>query len=87
MLEDNPNLQQVEKPRNKISKSVSEASKILLIPLSDSQQSNIPSTQRKAQNRLNFITLENISEQKRIKIINTGFQHQVEGKISLKKYY
>jgi hypothetical protein len=34
-----------------------------------------------------FITLGTISEQEKIEIIQTGFQLQAEGKISLKKYY
>ena len=81
------------------SKSVSEASKSPLTPLSESQQYNISSNQEKAQNRLNFITSEDnfvddvwrspgtISEQEKIEIIQRGFQLQAEGKISLKKYY
>jgi hypothetical protein len=84
LLEDNPNLQQIEEP---ISKGVSEASKSPLAPLSESQQFNITSNQEKAQNRLNFITLGTISEQEKIEIIQRGFQLQAEGKISLKKYY
>ena len=39
------------------------------------------------QNRANFITLGKISEEEKIEILKTGFQLQVEGKISLKKYY
>ena len=35
----------------------------------------------------NFIPLGKISQQEKIEIIQTGFQLQVEGKISLKKYY
>jgi hypothetical protein len=31
--------------------------------------------------------LGTISEQERLEIIQTGFQRQAEGKISLKKYY
>jgi len=79
-LENNPNLQQVEEPRNKSSKS----------PLKTTERSeeyNIPSDQEKDQNRVNFITLGTISEQEKIEIIQTGFQFQAEGKISLKKYY
>ena len=56
-------------------------------PLSGSQQYNISSNQEKAQNRLNFITLGRISEQEKIEIIQTGFQLNQEGKISLKNYY
>jgi len=70
------------------SKSFSEAPRKPFQPLSGSQQyNNISSNQEKAQNRLNFITLETISEQEKIEIIQTGFQLQAEGKISLKKYY
>ena len=93
----NPNVQQVEKPRNEISESVPEASKSPLKPLSENQQYNIPSNQNKAQNRANFITLGKISEQERSEIIQRGFQLQAiakqyivllrEDKISLKKYY
>ena len=36
---------------------------------------------------LNFITLGDISEQKKIEIIKTGFQLQAEDKLSLKGYY
>jgi len=57
-------------------------------PFSHFQEvSSIISNQEKAQNRLNFITLGTISEQEKIEIIQTGFQLQAEGKISLKKYY
>ena len=35
----------------------------------------------------NFITLSKITEQERMEIIQTGFQLQAPGKISLKKYY
>jgi len=69
------------------SKSFSEAPRRPFQPLSGSQQYNIFSNQEKAQNRLNFITLGTISEQEKIEIIQTGFQLQAEGKISLKKYY
>ena len=69
------------------SKSFSEAPRRPFQPLSGSQQYNISSNQEKAQNRLNFITLGTISEQEKIEIIQTGFQLQAEGKISLKKYY
>jgi hypothetical protein len=84
LLEDNPNLQQVEEP---ISKGVSEAYKSPLKTAERSEEYNIPSDQEKAQNRVNFITLGTISEQEKIEIIQTGFQLQAEGKISLKKYY
>ena len=81
------------------SKSVSEASKSPLTPLSESQQYNISSAsqipkfkpisanQEKGLNGSNFITLGRIPEQERIEIIQRGFQLQAEGKISLKKYY
>jgi hypothetical protein len=44
-------------------------------------------SQKELQNGSNFLTLGKISEQERLEIIQTGFQRQVEGKISLKKYY
>ena len=85
--QNNPNLQQVEEPRNEISESVSEALKSPLKTAERSEESNIPSDQEKAQNRRNFIALGKIPEQEKIEIIKTGFQLQAEGKISLKKYY
>ena len=69
------------------SKSVSEASKSPLTPLSESQQYNIPSNEEKALNWPNFVTLGKIPEEEQIEIIKTGFQLQAEGKLSLKKYY
>ena len=59
----------------------------LLKSLSDSQQHNLSSEQKQAQNGNNFITLGKITEEEKIKIIQTGFQLQNQGKISLKKYY
>lgn len=56
----------------------SEASKTLSDAHSDTQQYN---------NEPNFVTLRNIPEQEKIKIIQLGFQLNQEGKISLKKYY
>jgi len=53
----------------------------ILIPVSKDANQN------EAQNGVNFITLGKISEQERREIIQTGFQRQAEGKISLKKYY
>jgi hypothetical protein len=47
----------------------------------------LPSTQNKAPNGSNFITLGKISEEEKIAIIKTGFRLNQEGKISLKKYY
>ena len=44
----------------------------------------LSSNPNKAQNSLNFITLSNLSEDQKIEIIQTGFQLQAEGKISLK---
>jgi hypothetical protein len=69
------------------SNMLSEASKMPSDESFQSQQYNIPSGQEKAQNRLNFITLSKISEQEKIEIIQTGFQLNQQGKISLKKYY
>ena len=93
MLSDDPRTN--DKPLSKAeqgdSDMLSEASKM---PINDSFQSqhyNIPAKQRltqtKAQNGSNFTTLGKISEQKKVKIIEKGFQLQAEGKISLKKYY
>jgi hypothetical protein len=83
----NSNLQQGEEPRNEISESVSEASKMTSDESFQSQQYNISSNQEKGQNQPNFITLGKISEEDKIEIIKLGFQRQAEGKISLKKYY
>jgi hypothetical protein len=47
--------------------------------------SNLSSNTNEAQNGPNFITLGRISEQE--EIIQTGFQRQAEGKISLRNYY
>ena len=47
----------------------------------------LSSNQEKALNGSNFITLGTISKEEKIEIIQLGFQLQVEGKISLKKYY
>ena len=69
------------------SKSVSEAPRSPLKPLSGSQQYNLSSNQEKGQNQPNFITSGKISEEDKIEIIQLGFQLQNEGKISLKKYY
>ena len=82
----NPNFQQGEEPRYQISKSFSEDKIILLEPLSDSQQYNIPSNQKKGLNEPNFITFGKISEDEKIEIIQRGFQLQAERKISFKNY-
>jgi uncharacterized coiled-coil protein SlyX len=79
-----PNLQQVEEL---ISKGVSKTYKSTLKTAERSEEYNIPYDQEKAQNRINVITLGTISEQEKIEIIQTGFQLQAEGKISLKNYY
>jgi hypothetical protein len=83
LLEDNPNLQQVQEPTNEVSESVSEAYKS---PLKTVER-NIPSIDNTTQNYSNFITLGNLSEEEKNKIIQTGFRLNQEGKISLKKYY
>lgn len=88
----------MNRPDNLGSNVLSEASKIDFKTLSNTQQYNIPAskdaTQKKGLtqatqrgNQPNFITLGKISEQEKIEIIQTGFQRQAEGKISLKKYY
>jgi len=69
------------------SKSFSEAPRSSLNTLSNNQQYNLSSNQEIAPNSLNFITLGNLSEDEKIEIIQTGFQLQAQGKISLKKYY
>ena len=76
------------------SKSVSDAPKIDFKTSSNAKQYSITSNQNEAQNtprgllRLpKFITLSKIPEQEKIEIIQTGFQLQAVGKISLKKYY
>ena len=69
------------------SNTLSEASKIPLESLLDSQQYDRDSKQNQAQNEPNFVTLSHISEQDKIEIIKLGFQLQKQGKISLKKYY
>ena len=61
-------------------------SKMLLKPLSESQQYDRYSNPGQAQNRANFKTLGKIPEEEKIEIIKLGFQLQAEGKISLKKY-
>ena len=88
------NHQDMNRPDNLGSNVLSEASKIDFKTLSNTQQYNIPSNQKKGLteatqrgNQSNFITLGKISEQEKIEIIQTGFQRQAEGKISLKKYY
>ena len=67
--------------------SLSEASKSPLMASKRSEQYNLLSNQKKAQNEQIFVTLGKISEHERVEIIEKGFQLQAEGKISLKKYY
>jgi len=69
------------------SKSVSDDSKSDSRALSNSERYNLPSNQDSGLNETNFITLGKISEEEKIEIIQTGFQRQAEGIISLKKYY
>ena len=90
-----------KKTKHPIPESLSEDSKIHFKDSETSEQYNIPSNQKKGLtgNQSNFITSEDnfvddvwrspgkISEQEKIEIIQTGFQRQAEGKISLKKYY
>ena len=54
---------------------------------STNEQYNSGSNQNKGLNEQNFITLSQIPDQEKIEIIQRGFQHQAESKISLKKYY
>lgn len=56
---------------------LSDAHKRPLKTRSESEQYNKP----------NFKTLGKISEKEKIEVIETGFQLNQEGKISLKKYY
>jgi len=69
------------------SDNLSEGPKMTFNEFSNREQHNIPSIDNTTQNRANFITLGTISKQEKIEIIQTGFQLQAEGKISLKKYY
>lgn len=69
------------------SKSLSYAPKIDFKDSETSEHYNLPLNQEKGLNEHNFITLKTIPEQERIQIIQTGFQRQAQGKISLKKYY
>ena len=78
---------EVKEPRYPISESLSEVSKSPFKTAERSEEYNTPSDQEKYQNRLNFITLGSISEQKKIEIIQKGFQLNQQGKIALKKYY
>ena len=75
---------------------LSEASKRPLKQSLKTEQYNLSSNQKQPQNaetnvtfakQQNFITLSQISEPEKIEIIQTGFQRQAEGRISLKKYY
>ena len=52
-----------------------------------SSTNNLYSNQNETQNTSNFVTLGKILEKEKIEIIQTGFQLQAEGKLSLKKYY
>ena len=86
---------EVKEPIDEISESLlkhgasfdSADSKIDSQTLSNPQQSNITSNQEKNLQGSNFTTLGKIPEQEKIQIIQTGFQFQQQGKISLKKYY
>jgi len=73
--------------RNDVLTSVSEVFKRLLKVAKRSEDNNIPSIDNTTQNGSNFITLENIAEQEKIKIIQTRFQRQAKKRISLKNYY
>ena len=58
-----------------------------LKPISESQEYNLLSIHKQTQKQQNFKTLRHISQEEKIEMIQTGFQRQAEGKISLKKYY
>jgi hypothetical protein len=83
-LKRSPELREVDKIDSNI---LSKAPKSPLYPLSNTQQYNLPSNQEKSLSEANFITLGTIPEQEKIEIIQTGFQRQSQGIISLKKYY
>jgi hypothetical protein len=76
-----------KKTKHPIPESLSEDSKIHFKDSETSEQYNLPLNQEKGLNEHNFITLKTIPEQERIQIIQTGFQRQAQGIISLKKYY
>ena len=82
-----PNPSNQPNQRDDSSEMLSKAPRSAEKTFSSSTQYNIPSTQTKAQNEHNFITLGKISEQEKIEIIKLGFQLNQEGKVSLKKYY
>ena len=67
---------------------LSDGSKMIADDSFHSQEHNLPLEHNQPQkDGLNFITLGNLSEAERIKIIQKGFQLNQDGKISLKKYY
>ena len=76
-----------QKTKHLISKRFSEDFKINFKTLSHLKQYNVPNAPNEVKNTRNFITLSQITEQEKIKIIQTGFQLSQKGKISLKKYY
>jgi hypothetical protein len=51
------------------------------------QEANTLLTPNKDPNGLNFVTLDNIYEADKIKIIQKGFQLNQDGKIFFKNYY
>ena len=55
--------------------------------LESQQYNNLPFKQNKAENESYFVTLGQISEEEKIEILQTGFQLNRQGKVSLKKYY
>jgi len=57
---------------------LSEAPRIDLRAISNLERHNIPLTKKQAQNEPNFVTLSQISEEEKKKVIETGFQLQVE---------
>jgi hypothetical protein len=72
--------------------SLSEAFKMRLKPISESQQYDTSSNQNQAlkmddKAHPNFVILSKISEEDKNEILQTGFRLNQEGKISLKKYY
>jgi len=54
---------------------------------SQTQLANSSLNQTQAENKSNFLTFSQISEEEKIEIIKLGFQLQDQKKISLKKYY
>ena len=68
-------------------KNPSEVSRSLKTDTLHLEQGNLPSNLQNDPQEQIFTKLNNLTQQEKTEIIETGFQHQAEGKISLKKYY